>query len=180
MRAEDSQSGYSLIDVMIAIAILLVGILALVSAVTGAVVKTTESQEALTAKQYASSTVEAIFAARDLETLGWDVIGNVGDPQIPGGVFVTGVNDIWPSPGIDGIVGTADDQAGPDGQLGNADDGTPVFGFRRQISVRDIPDPDRPGAPITLRQIDVTIFYRVGSNSRQETFTSYIANYRTR
>jgi hypothetical protein len=165
---------------MIAVAVLLVGILALVSAVTGAIVKTTESQEALTAKQYASSTVEGIFAARDLETLGWDAVGNAGDPNIPGGVFVAGVNDIWPSAGIDGIVGTADDAAGPDGVQGNADDGSPVPGYRREIVVSNVPDPDRPGAPITLRQIDVTISYAVGSRQRQQTFTSYVANYRTR
>ncbi|HET9530913.1 MAG TPA: hypothetical protein VFQ92_11205 [Blastocatellia bacterium] len=58
--------------------------------------------------------------------------------------------------------------------------GLAVFGYRRQIVVRDIPDPDRPGAPISLRQIDVTISYSVGSKQRQETFTSYVANYRTR
>jgi hypothetical protein len=153
--------------------------MALVSAITSGMSMTTSSQQMLTAKQIAASTVEAIFSARDLETLGWDAIGNVGDSGIPGGVFIAGQQDISPTPGRDGIVGTSDDAAGPDGEAGTTDDGTAVEGFRRQITVRDIPDADRPNSPITLRQIDVTIFYAVGSTRRQETFTSYVANYRT-
>ncbi len=181
------ESGFSYIDVMIAITILLVGVMALVSAMTGAIAMTTKSHDALTAKQMASSTVESIYAARDLPSavapprvaLGWASIGNVGNPDIPGGIFLAGKQPIYPTAGNDGIFGTADDVAGPDGQVGTADDGSPIPLLQREIKVTDILDPDRPPpSPITLRQIDVTIYYSVGSLAHQETFTSYIANYR--
>jgi type II secretory pathway pseudopilin PulG len=173
------EAGFSYIDVMIAIAILLVGVMALVTAITSGITMTTTSQQALTAKQYASSTVEAIYTARDLGPLGWEAVGNVGDADIPGGVFVADKQDIHATAGADGIVGTADDAAGPDGDEGTADDGEPVTGFQREIQVEDIPDPDRPGSPITLRRIDVTIHYWIGSVPHREILTSYIANYRT-
>ena len=174
------EAGFSYPDVMIAITILLVGVMALISAIAGAITMTTSSQEALTAKQIAASTLESIFTARDLENLGWNAVGNVGDSAIPGAVFVTGEQPIYPTPGKDGVVGTVDDADGPDGEKGTADDGEPALGYRREIRVTDISDPDRPSSPITLRRIDVTIHYSVGSAARTETFTSYIANYRIR
>ena len=182
------ESGFSYVDVMVAITILLVGLMALVSAITGGIAMTSRSHEALTAKQMASSTVESIYAARDLPTdvapprvaLGWDSIGNVGNAAIPGGIFLSGVQPIYGTPGIDGILGTTDDSRGPDGVAGTADDPVAEPLFQREIRITDIVDPDRPTSPITLRQLDVIIYYTAGSSTRQETFTSYIANYRTR
>ncbi|MEW6129469.1 MAG: hypothetical protein AB1757_20680 [Acidobacteriota bacterium] len=173
------ESGFSYLDVLIAVAILLIGILGLVSAMTRAIAQTTMSQEMLSAKQLATSTVEAIFTARDLETLGWDAIGNTGSMSVPAGVFLTGEQLIYPTPGRDGVVGTADDANGSDGIAGNADDSEPVSGYKRTITITDKPDPNRPTAPITLREIQVEISYWVGTRQRSETFTSYIANYRT-
>ncbi len=182
------ESGFSYVDVMIAVTILLVGVMALLSAITSGIAMTTKSHNALTAKQMASSTVESIYAARDLPAtvapprvaLGWESIGNVGNLAIPGGIFLAGRQPIYPSAGNDGIFGSADDPAGPDGLMGTADDGEAISLLQREIRVTDIIDPDRPNAPITLRQIDVIIYYSVGSLARQETFTSYIANYRVR
>lgn len=176
----NSESGFSYIDVMIGVTILLVGVLALVSAITRGIAMTTVSQEMLAAKQIAAGTVEAIFTARDVEEiLGWETIGNVGSTSVPGGVFVTGEQAIYPTPGQDGIVGTADDSKGPDGVAGNADDGVPEPGFSRTIVITDLTDPARPNAPISLRQIDVTVNYWVGAKKQTETFTTFIANYRT-
>lgn len=180
MNGSRDESGFSYIDVMIAITILLVGIMSLVGAMTSAVVMTTKSQDMLAAKQYASSTVEAIFSARDIPNLlGWDAIGNATNPATPRGVFPSGEEDIWPTAGRDGIVGTTDDSAGPDGIKGNTDDGTPVPGYKRLITITDLPDPDRPNAAINLRRIDVTITFAAGGKPHTETFTSYAANYRT-
>jgi hypothetical protein len=186
MNSKAQESGYSFVDVMIAVTILLVGVMALVSAITSGIAMTTKSHDALTAKQMASSTVESIYAARDLPAnvapprvaLGWASIGNAGDPAIPAGIFLAGRRPIYPSAGNDGIFGTADDSAGPDGMSGTADDGVAIPLLEREIRVTDIVDPDRPNSPITLRQLDVIIYYSVGSLARQETFTSYIANYR--
>ena len=179
MSKQDQQAGYSYIDVMIAVTILLVGIMAMLAAITRGVQMTTRGQDQLAAKQYALSTVEAIFSARDLDNLGFDSIGNVGDSAIPSGVFETGDRQFYTTAGPDGIVGTADDSAGPDRVVGNADDTPPVDGFLRSITITNIPDPDRPTAAITLRQIDVTIIYQMGNTQQRETVTTYAANYRT-
>jgi hypothetical protein len=174
-----NDSGFSYLDVLIATTILLVGVLALAGAMTSAVVLTTDSEQQLVAKQQASSALEAIFSARDIDALGFDAVGNVGDPAVPGGVFLTGRQRIWPSAGADGIIGTTDDALGRDGTPSSGDEGVPDPTFERQIVITDIPNPDRPTAPISLRQITVTIFYSVGSNQRQETYVSYIADFNT-
>jgi hypothetical protein len=151
------ERGVSYIDVLIAITILLVGVLALGAALTAAVVRASESQEQLEAKQYASSTIEAIFAARDIETLGFAAAKNVAN----GGVFLDGEVAIRTGAGDDGIVGTADD------------DGDTVEGYTREVRITDIED----GAVVTLRQIDVTIYYTVGAARREETISTYISDY---
>lgn len=180
MKEEQSEAGFSYVDVMIAVTILMVGVMAMLSAITSGMVMTTTSQQQLAAKQYALSTVEAIFSARDLDTLGFDAVGNVGDATIPGGVFLSGDRPFHSTAGPDGIIGTADDAAGPDGVVGTSDDTPAVDGFSRQIVITNIPDPDRPGAAISLRQIEVTVSYKLGNGQNQETMTSYVANYRTK
>jgi len=183
MKTRREESGFSYIDVMIAVVILMVGIMGLVGAITRAVRFATENQELLTAKQFASSTIESIFSARDVanedNSLPWDSIGNVGDGAIPGAVFLTGKQTIYQSAGKDGIVGTADDKAGADGVEGNSDDAATVIGYQREITITDVADPARPSAPISLRQITVTIHYFIGASPKEEVFTTYIANYRT-
>ena len=68
--------------------------------------------------------------------------------------------------------------AGPDGIIATADDtGTAVDGFERQITIR-LPDDVAESEYDSLRQIDVTIFYRVRNAERQLTLSAYIANYR--
>lgn len=178
--AKTDEAGFSYVDVMIAVTILLVGIMAMLSAITAGIIMTSTSQQHLAAKQYAQSTIEAIFSARDLDELTFDAIGNVGDTTIPGGIFLSGEQPIYPSPGRDGVVGTADDAAGPDGTSGTSDDGAAADGFTRQIEISNVPDPDRPGAAITLRQVKVTITYMIGGGRFRETMTTYAANYRTR
>ena len=183
-KINKQQAGFSYIDVMIAITILMVGVMGLVGAITNGINMTTRSATALAAKQISSSSMEAIFTARDLDpnnNFGWDAIGNVGDAAVPGGLFLAGRQNIYPTAGRDGVIGTADDSWGADGVSGTADDAAasaPAPGMQRQIIVTGLVDPARPTAPITLRQIDVIIFYNAGTTERQETFTSYIANYR--
>jgi Tfp pilus assembly protein PilV len=179
MNEAKTEAGFLYVDVMIAITILLVGIMAMLSAITSGVVMTTTIQQSLSAKQYAQATVETIFAARDLDRLGFDAIGNVGDASIPGAVFLTGWREFYPTAGADGIIGTADDAAGTDGTLGTADDTRPVDGFLRQITISNVPDPNSPTLPVSLRQIDVMISYKIGNAQFQENMTTYAANYRT-
>ena len=178
------ENGFSYIDVMIAITILMIGVLGLVGAITNGINMTTRSATSLGAKQVSSSTMESIFTARDIpDRMGWAKIGNVGDAAIPGAAFLAGPQNIYPTAGLDGILGTADDSWGADGVSGTADDAaanTPVVGMKREILVRAVIDPDRPTSPISMRQIDVIIYYYDQANSvtRREVFTSFIASYR--
>jgi type II secretory pathway pseudopilin PulG len=181
MKKMAKESGFSYVDVMVAITILLVGVLGLVAAITRGIALTTVSQEMLAAKQMAASTMESVFTARELETLdfGWGSIGNVGSASVATPKFLNGDQLIYPTSGKDGIVGTADDANGPDGVAGNGDDGSPVKGFTRRITITDVPDVTRPNAPISLRKIEVRINYWTSGRQRAETFTSFIADYRT-
>jgi Tfp pilus assembly protein PilV len=152
MKKVTNQSGFSYVDVMVAITILLVGVLGLVAAITRGIAMTTVSQEMLGAKQLAAATMESIFTARELDSidLGWNSIGNVGSSTVPNGIFPVDAQPIYPSAGLD-----------------------------RKITVTDIPDATRPTAPISLRKLEVTINYWTSGRQRAETFTSFIANYRT-
>jgi type II secretory pathway pseudopilin PulG len=176
----EQEAGFSYIDVMIALAILTVGVMALVAAITNGMNLTTRSALALSAKQVASSTVESIFTSRDLDIFRWPAIGNIGDAGVPGAIFVAGPQPIYPTFGKDGIVGTVDDGWGADGIAGNSDDGVASVEMQREIKITPLIDPDRPTAPISLRQIDVIIYYNLGYSTvrRKEQFTSYIASYR--
>jgi len=166
------EAGFTYIDVVIAIGILLTGIVALLSAMTAAVATSGRGEQQLIAKQFATSTIESIFSARDINNpaiTSFALIAN--DTASPPGLFLSGVQPIYNSTGNDGIIGTADDGYGPDGVLGGGDDLTPVSGFTRQIAIA----PVSPG----LISITVTIYYTSSGLNFQETLTSYMANYNT-
>jgi hypothetical protein len=178
MRAKTNEQGFSYLDVMIGMLILLVGVMALAAAITGAVIRSRDGEMQLIAKQYATSTTEAIFSARDLDKLGWDAIGNEGTNPVNGvnqGIFVKGLQDLKPNAGTDGIVGTADDS-------GSFAAGTPEAKaqLQRKIVITDYDDPERTvaaGYPIMIRKIVVTISYVAGNTRREEELTTMITNY---
>lgn len=183
---DKSESGFTYIDVMCAIVILLVGILALVSAITGAIVQSKGQELQMDAKQIAASTIESIMAVKettakttDTIQLGWQNVGNVGsNPDAggtPQGIFVNGLLPVLPDPGVDQIIGTADDS------------GTPVSGFQRQIVITDQCDTERPSpAPVCatpgsfavrIRLVAVTVTYFVGTIRRQEQMITVLTDY---
>jgi hypothetical protein len=169
--SKSSESGFSFIDVMIAMTILLVGLLSLTGALAAALVRVRESESQFRSKMFTLSIVEAAFTARDIPvtttagTAGGSAffqnqVKNVAD----GGIFVDGRNPVYELPGPDGVYGTADD------------DGPVVNGVEREIIISDIPDPSRPSDPISLKQISVTVFYKVGSAQRVESAVIEIAD----
>ncbi len=175
MKNQKQQAGFSYIDVMIAITILMVGVMALVAAVTASVINSRSGEQQLIAKQYAASTLEAIFSSRDIGTLGWDAVGNEGTNPVGGvnqGVFVIGRKPIKADDGPDNVPGTADDT------------GASVGGFDRKITITDICDADRPSPgcnpagtfPIMLRKVEVSVFYQVIGGWREEKSTTIITN----
>jgi Tfp pilus assembly protein PilV len=169
-----TENGFSLIDVMIGMTILLVGLLALGGAMAGALVRTEESEEELVAKQYLMTAVESIFSARDVASLGFDAARNTTGANCTGGtgIFCPGQRAILTSSGSDGIFGTSDDS------------GTTVTGYTRQIEIVNVNDADgddlddTTGFPVSLRQINVTVFYKVRGATRQVNLTTFIGDYR--
>lgn len=176
---DKSSAGFSYIDVMIAIVILMVGILALLSGMSGAVLMSKGQENQLNAKQIAASTMESIMSLKETDPnrLGWITIGNVGSNpdanNIPKGLFVTGEQNVLADAGPDEVLGTADDT------------GAVVPGFTRQIVITDLCDPERPSPncptpgvyPVRIRTVAVTIRYFVGQMRRQEVLSTVLTDY---
>ena len=190
MQHNQGEAGFSYIDVLIALVILMIGLLASTAALTANLVRSYESEKQVIAKQLALSSVESIFSARDIgrpgAVAGWDSIGNVGTNEVEGvprGIFLNDYCPIRADLGWDGVAGTADD-ACPAG-AGCAVTDRPVNnsevlpGFERKIEITDLEDPDRPTPAYTIkrRRIDVTVRYWVNQLRREQTISTVITNY---
>lgn len=176
------QHGFTLVEVMIAIAVLSIGILTIIAAFASAVASTQNSQENLISRQKALEAMESIFTARNTQQISFAAINNIPS----GGIFVSGATPLWAA-GPDGLVNTADDtpfaangvcpagpecipMPGPDGILGTADDIPMSLGnFTRQIAISPVVNADGTPNP-NLRQITVTVSY-AGSRGSARTYT---------
>src|SRR4029079_17854160 len=100
-----AERGFSYIDLMIAVTIMLVGILTLGGSLVAGIVNSSDLESQLRAKEYAASTIEAIFSVRDISKLGFDAAQNV-TPAVGSvaGIFPNGRKPILSDPGADGIV----------------------------------------------------------------------------
>lgn len=190
MIDKEKQQGFSYIDVMVALVILLVGLLASTAALTANLLRSYESEKQVVAKQIALSTIESIFSARDIAREGvidgWETIGNEGTNPVngvPQGIFVNAWHPIREDVGRDGLAGTADD-ACPEGEVCQVPGQPPntsdaIVGFRRQISITDLQDPERPTPPhaISRRRIDVTVRYQINRLEREQVVSTIITNY---
>ena len=188
VQGRNGQQGFSLVEVLFAVVILMVGLLAMVG-VFGVAVATTQSvQEDQIAKQKAQELLENIFTARDTQQITFAQIANT-----PGGIFVQGLNNLTDT-GPDGLAGTGDDipfnpaltgcpaginpngvecikLPGPDGMLGTSDDTYMVLGnFQRQIQIQNWLNPDGTINP-NLKQITVTIQYTRPGIRQPRTYT---------
>src|SRR5580700_5993208 len=142
-RKQQSQRGFTLIEVMIATVVMTVGILAVMASFATAIAATASAQEDLVARHKALDAMESIYTARNSQQLPFASINNIAN----GGVFKSGAQPLLCA-GPDGLVGTADDVActapdtgaacpggveclvlpGPDGVLGTGDDVTQSLG----------------------------------------------------
>ena len=190
LKTKKKQSGFSYIDVMIAIVIMMVGILAMVGALSANLIRGMESERRTMAKQLALSTIESIVSAKEIQregvVEGWDSLRNVlltPPPGEPNGIFVTGFNPVREDVGWDGVAGTVDDAcagSGPCVVPGRPNNTSPLrYGFQREIVITDVIDPERPTPPnpISRRRIDVTIRYFVNQATRTEVTSTIITKY---
>lgn len=187
-----NQAGFSYIDVMAAIIILSIGIIAMSQAIMFSLIRSRESEQQLYSKQIAQSTLESIFAARDIKRTGgldgWGSVGNIGtNPDATGtiyqGIFVVGWHPIREEAGYDGVVGTEDDScqgAGACSSGGNPANTSAVLpGYQRSIVIEDMQDADLPTPPhpIKRRRITIIVRYAVGGVTREEEIRTIISSF---
>ena len=170
-----SESGFTYIEVIISMIVMTVGILGAMSALTYSLLYMQESEKRTQAKQIADSTLETIFAVRDIRTVGalsidsWNSIQNKASGN--DGIFLPDWTPVRQSSGDDGIYGTDDDACAGDGSCSTS----PIIqGYERKIEISDIVENGSP--VIRKRRIDVTIRYRVNnSNFRTEKVSTIIS-----
>lgn len=187
-RAHEGQRGFSLIEVMISMVLLVIGLISMLGVFGIAMAATQTSQDNSIAKQLANEAIESILTARETSNVTWSAIQNTG----AGGIYLPGFQPV-DCPGVDGIVGTADDaacgpqileQPGPTGVYAGVcppDVCTPLTNYQRQISITPVFPPGGGGVPIaTLRAITITIQYTTPQSSvpRQYVLNTFISEYR--
>jgi prepilin-type N-terminal cleavage/methylation domain-containing protein len=183
----EGEDGFSLIEVMVALSILMVGLLGLAQVFYYGLAIAGTSSAQLIAREKAREAIESVHTARDTRVITWAQIRNENAPDCAtwptttatgGGAFVNGELDLLAA-GPDGLVQTADDDGeemtpGPDNTLGTADD-IPLAGFTREISICDVTGNNN------LRQIVVTIRYpgstAFGMARRAYTLTTFISSF---
>ena len=162
-----------MIEVMIAIVVMTVGLLAVMASFATAIKASASAQEDLVARQKALDAMESIYTARNSQQEPFSALNNVAN----GGIFLSGPQPLLCS-GPDGLVGTADDVActapdtgaacpggveclvlpGPDGVLGTADDVTSSLGnFRRTITFNQVFQTINGVASVNPNLIAVTV-----------------------
>jgi hypothetical protein len=182
MTGIKNEAGFSYIDLMVAMVVLMVGILGLTGAITVNLIRSYETDSQLIAKQYALASIESIFSAKEIAmpggVEGWDSIGNVGNnivDGVPKGIFFNGFTPIRADQGWDGVVGTADDACATGTGCVTAghptNTSTEAKGFLRRIVITDVAG--QPGK----RRVEVTIRYSVTRAFREEKMATLITTY---
>jgi type II secretory pathway pseudopilin PulG len=177
----DADEGFSLIEVMVAILVLMAGMVPLVGLAAVGVQRAAESSPMLIAREKAREAIESVHSARDTGELSWAKIQNVGTGA---GIFLTGNQPLKDS-GLDGLVNTADDGAvetvrspGVDGILGNTDDRVlTLTDYTRNILIEPLTYDGTATVNPNLRKITVTVRFRVGTMWRTYTLATFISSY---
>lgn len=160
-----AQAGFTLLEMVVAMVVLMVGLLALASAVGYALNVTNSGRNVTNTKLLIVSVLEQMENLRNTKELTFGQIANAGSVDNSGATtnfagFQTGFQSVSTSPGPDGMYGTADDltNPGPDGVYGTSDDFTDQSlartGYQRQIAITSLSS--------TLKRIEVTIQYPGG------------------
>jgi prepilin-type N-terminal cleavage/methylation domain-containing protein len=192
-QKHQNQRGFTMIEVMIAIVVMTIGILAVLASFATAIAATESAQEDLIARHKALDAMESIYTARNSQQLPFASINNVA----AGGIFLPGALPLRCA-GPDGIVGTADDTnctapdtgaacpggveclilPGPDGILGTFDDlPQSLSNFTRSIAFNPV---FLPSGAVNSNLIAVTItvsYIKPGWPARTYTVNGLISSY---
>lgn len=192
-----SEGGFTLIEVMIAIVVMSVGLLAVIASFATAVAATQSAEEDLIARQKVLEAMESIYTARNSQQIPFASVANVSN----GGIFLNGAQTMKCA-GADGLVNTQDDVncttvagavcpdngaecmvlPGNDGILGTADDVTMSLGnFTRTIAINPVFYPTGPNAGSVnpnMMAIAITVSYtKAGLPARSFTANGLISSY---
>jgi len=179
----NAESGVSLLEVVISMAVLTVGMVSMLGVFGLAMAATQTSQSDMIAKQLANESYESIITARNTSQITWSQIQNVSN----GGIFIDGATPIY-NAGADGIYGTADDSVageqtlqdpGPDGVYQTVDDILiPLTGYQRTILISPVLD-SSGNVVATLRAVTITVTYNTPQIKTGKTYVlnSFISQY---
>ena len=181
MHGNKHESGFSLIETIVALVVLLVGILSTMGAISYGVLYMQEAEKRTQAKEVARSTMETIFSIRDLqafdpqtgEPYNWNTIQTLNGSN--GGVFLAGWTPVRENPGDDGIFGTADDACAGTGSctVGTYTNTSAIVkGVQRKIDITDLVENNT----VRKRLIKVRVSYYVGQLQREEAESTIVAN----
>lgn len=174
------ESGFTLIEAVIAILILTIGLIGTAAAITYALQFGAVSRNVSSAKSVIVASIEEVEALRNARQLDFKQVANVGGVDNIGSPnpfngFSTGFKPVSLSPGPDAVNGTDDDirDAGVDGIFGTPDDfdnqGLVRSGYTRQITITDLSE--------TLKRVEVRIQYLgSGGTTGEIAGVSYLNN----
>ncbi len=179
-----TQGGFTLIETMIAIAIMSIGILTVLASFATAVGATSNAQENLIARQKTLEAMESIYTARNTTQITFAQIANTTG----GGIFTSGATQLKAA-GPDGLVNTTDDVSfpangpcptgpeclvlpGQDGILGTSDDkAMSLANFTREIQIGKVLESDGVTVNPNLKQVTVIVTYTTGTSTIPRTYT---------
>jgi hypothetical protein len=177
-----SESGVTLIEVMISSFVLTVALLGIAMTMVAGISSMYHTQEQLIAKQKAREALESVFTARSTQNVTFAQIQN---SSVSGGIFLTGFHAIR-GMGLDGIANTSDDASTPvetlvfpgtDGLLGTGDDeNRPLSGFERKVTITNVLDADGSVDP-DIRRIAIEVRFKVKSVWHSVTVDSYVSRF---
>ena len=165
-----NQSGFSLLEMVVAMVILTVGLLGVASAISYALIASNRGRGVTNSKMLVVSILEQMETLRNTRELTFEEISNTQQPLSPftGFPYADGVfRPVSTVPGADGIFGTADDLWVGTSQTDDLTLARP--GVSRQIKITTF-----PSNPY-LKKIEVTLRYSPnGGETRELVGISYL------
>ena len=177
-----SESGVTILEMVVAMLILTIGLLGLAAAIGYAVTVSNKGRNLTNSKLLVVSLLEQMETLRNTQELKYGQIANVGAVDNTAATrnfagFPVGFLPLSINPGPDGIFGTSDDlvNPGPDNIYGTVDDFTDttwsVPGYQRQIVITEFPsNPNLKRSEVTVRYPDA------GGHLRDLVGVSYLNN----
>lgn len=173
-----NQKGFTLIECLVAMAVMTVGIMSLATIFTQGLKANSQTQIQYIAQQKAQEAMESVFTARDTRLVTSAQINNVSN----GGIFMDGPRPLY-APGPDGLFGTADDDStnpdsivigpGPDNIFGTADDVSINLNPFMTRTIVITPVANTPN----LKSITVTVNWTFQGQTMQYQISSFISNF---